>query len=92
MDGELKVMMKNHTTLYYNLVGKVNDIVEKYHKKTKTSLTYWRTMSVMIKGIQLELKLVLLAVIDSRVFEYPIYYCLVSCGGIALRTTHPVLR
>ena len=30
-----------------------------------------------------------MAVIDSRVIENPIYYCLVSCEYVALRTTYP---
>ena len=30
-----------------------------------------------------------MAVIDSRVNKNPIYYCLVSCEYVVLRTTYP---
>ena len=36
---------------------------------------------VSVDRVQARTKVVLMAVIDSRVFEYPIYYCLVSCGA-----------
>ena len=33
--------------------------------------------------VQARTKVVLMAVIDSRLFEYPIYYYLVSCGALS---------
>ena len=39
--------------------------------------------TILADKVKPRTKVVLMAVIDSQVFEHPIYYCLVSCGAFS---------